>query len=346
MGGARFFQFIGILALGCSARAETGSDRPDAGGRASISVDSASVAPAPAPSHSGVSNSTDNKPISCNNKCFSIERCDENTKTCVPACPAGEVYIPPTGKEGFVIGKGFTLNGGAKRFKRGHKPDSDKPHRVVLTKPFCMDETEVTVRAMMECVGAGQCKTPKIAEIYANYPRRPDHPANEVSFLKAKAFCAWRGKRLPTEAQWEWAATGGDGRKWPWGNEEPTCEHADFAPGVLVSPGGNSGCGGGGTSPVKSHPKGNRIWPGGILYDMAGNVWEWCEDTWEPWPSEMVTDPLVLNPNVLVHVIRGGGWNRSGLGIQSSLRGAAIDTYEVPGLGFRCIRVPEDDRAE
>ena len=65
----------------------------------------------------------------------------------MPACPAGEVYIPATGPEGFVIGKGFTMHGGAARLGKGHRADSDRPHRVVLTRPFCMDETEVTVAA-------------------------------------------------------------------------------------------------------------------------------------------------------------------------------------------------------
>lgn len=272
--------------------------------------------------------------------CLSIERCDEATGACVPHCPAGEVYIPATGPAGFTMGKGFTLHGEAHRLGKGHRADSDRPHKVILTKPFCMDETEVTVAAMQACVEAKRCKAPKICEIYANYPRRPDHPANEVSYVKAKAFCKVQGKALPTEAQWEWAATGGDGRKWPWGNEEPTCEHADFTQGVLVSPGGNSGCGGGGTSPVRSHPKGSRVWPTGTLYDIAGNVWEWCDDTFTSYPDKQVTDPLVQNPNVVVHVVRGGGWNRPALGIQTSLRGAAIDSYEVPGLGFRCVRNP------
>jgi formylglycine-generating enzyme required for sulfatase activity len=276
----------------------------------------------------------------CAEPCLSIEVCDNSTGKCAPNCPKGEVYIPKTGPEGFRIGKGFTLNGGARRLGKGHRPDSDHPHHVILTKPFCMDETEVTVAAMKVCVDEGRCDTPKITEIYANYPRKPDHPANEVSYKKAKKFCKANGKDLPTEAQWEWAATGGDGRKWPWGNEQPTCEHADFVIGVLISPGGNSGCGGGGTSSVKSHPKGNRVWPAGILYDLAGNVWEWCDDTWGPYPTGVVTDPNVQDKRAIVHVVRGGGWNRSAFGIQTSLRGAAIEGYEVPGLGFRCVRNP------
>jgi formylglycine-generating enzyme required for sulfatase activity len=211
----------------------------------------------------------------------------------------------------------------------------------VLTRPFCMDATEVTVRAYRACVDARRCELPKIAEVYANYPRHPDHPVNEVSWDKAKAFCEAAGKHLPTEAQWEWAATGGDGRTWPWGDEPPTCEHADFTPGVLISGGGDSGCHGGGTSPVEAHPRGDKIWPGGALHDLAGNVWEWCEDTYARYEEGDATDPRVQAPAAVVHVVRGGGWNRSALGIQASFRAAAIHTYEVPGLGFRCARSPD-----
>lgn len=239
------------------------------------------------------------------------------------------------------MGKGLTMGPKARTFAKGHLADSDIPHRVILTRPFCMDEAEVTVRAMKACVDKGSCDAPKSAEVRANYPKKLDHPANETSFPKAQKFCASQGKRLPTEAQWEWAATGGDGRTWPWGDEPPTsCEFADFTLGVLISPGGDSGCHGGGTSEVKSHPRGNKAWKAGVLYDLAGNVWEWCEDVYLPYKAETQTDPLVENKNVHVHVVRGGGWNRPARGIMSAFRGAAIETYEVGGLGFRCVRNP------
>jgi formylglycine-generating enzyme required for sulfatase activity len=270
-------------------------------------------------------------------RCASVEACDPASGRCGPACPPGEVYIPATGATGYVMGRGYMVGATGSEVGRGHDADSDRPHRVVLTRPFCMDETEVTVAAYKACVDEGACRPPKIAEVRANYPKRLDHPVNEVRWSKAKAFCEARGKSLPTEAQWEWAATGGDARRWPWGDETPTCDHADFTPGELVSPGGDSGCHGGGTSAVKAHPKGNRTWPTGVLYDLAGNVWEWCLDSYAPYGPEDAVDPLGVLPSAL-HVVRGGGWNRSGRGIQSAFRGAAVDSYEVGGLGFRCVR--------
>ncbi|MDC3956732.1 formylglycine-generating enzyme family protein [Polyangium jinanense] len=330
---SRLLSSAAALLLGAAA-----CSSPDASPAPTPPASAASPPPAPTPLPSAA---PPPEPSRCAGvTCASIERCDEATGACVPHCPAGEVYIPKTGPDGFVMGKGFTLNGGARRLRKGHQPDSDRPHRVVLTRPFCMDETEVTVAAMKPCVDEKTCDPPKTLEVFANYPRRPDHPANEVSWDKAKKYCKAQGKDLPTEAQWEWAATGGDGRKWPWGNDEPTCEHADFTIGVLVSPGGDSGCHGGGTSPVRSHPKGARSWPTGTLHDLAGNVWEWCDDTYAKYGADAVTDPHVQKPGVLVHVVRGGGWNRSNLGIQTAFRGAAIHTYEVPGLGFRCVRNP------
>jgi formylglycine-generating enzyme required for sulfatase activity len=289
------------------------------------------VAPIPAPPPSRCASVT----------CASIERCDEATGACVPACPAGEVYIPATGAAGFIMGKGYMTGRAVGKSGKGHRAGSDHPHRVVLTKPFCMDETEVTVAAFKACVDAAACVPPKWAEVRANYPKKPDHPVNEVSWLKAKKYCETQGKSLPTEAQWEWAATGGDGRRWPWGDEPPTtCEWADFTIGELVSPGGDSGCHGGGTSPVKAHPKGNKVWPSGALYDLAGNVWEWCLDNYKPYADADATDPLVIDPDSTVHVLRGGGWNRSVRGIQAAFRGAAIESYEVGATGFRCVRNP------
>jgi formylglycine-generating enzyme required for sulfatase activity len=145
---------------------------------------------------------------------------------------------------------------------------------------------------------------------------------------------------LPTEAQWEWAATGGDGRKWAWGNEPATCEHADFTEGILRTPSSDDGCQGGGTSPVGSHPKGDRILPTGRIHDLSGNVWEWCLDNHLPYRPEPETDPVHFEGDTGAHVVRGGGWNRSANGIVTHYRAGSIYSYQVPGLGFRCVRNP------
>jgi formylglycine-generating enzyme required for sulfatase activity len=251
------------------------------------------------------------------------------------------VYIPATPAEGFVMGRGLASFGfGNRASKNLGRGAADAPHRVVLTRPFCIDATEVTAGAMVRCVEARKCRRPVRPDRWMTYPNKPDQPVNMVDWAAGKAFCEHLGKSLPTEAQWEWAATGGDGRKWPWGDEPPTCQRADFTSENLVSPGGDSGCHGGGPSVVGAHPEGDRIWPGGRVHDLAGNVWEWVLDTYEPFSGQREVDPLHVTAGVGNRVIRGGGWNRSGRGIMAAFRGGAVITYEVPGLGFRCVRNP------
>ena len=262
----------------------------------------------------------------CEPSCLDIERCDAGR--CVAACPDGEVYVPATGTKGFQLGDGV----------KGSQVD--KPHTVVLTTPFCMDATEVTVGAYKACVDAGKCEQPRIWGQWINYPKAVDHPVNKVHYDHAQTYCTQRGQSLPTEAQWEWAATGGDGRKWAWGNELPTCEHADFTPGILHGPASDDGCNGGGTSPVGSHPKGAKRGPAGNIHDLTGNVGEWCLDNYRPYKSDRQVDPLPLDYPRGAHVVRGGGWNRSHRGVRAQFRGGAPVDYHVPGLGFRCVRNP------
>ncbi len=234
------------------------------------------------------------------------------------------------GAEPFAFGSRASGNG-------GHGV-ADAPHKVVLTKPFCMDETEVTAGAYRKCAEEKACPVAVKPDVWATYKDKPDYPINMVDWGMGKTYCEHVEKSLPTEAQWEWAATGGDGRTWPWGNEDPSCERADFTQAILISPGGDSGCHGGGPSQVGTHQKGDKLWPSGAIHDLAGNVWEWTLDSYEPYRGIPETDPLHDNKNLGNRVIRGGGWNRSGKGITTSFRGGAIFTYKVPGLGFRCVR--------
>ena len=252
-----------------------------------------------------------------------IPEMPDAARSTAPACPDDEVWVPPTGAEGFVMGKGL----------KGE-------HRVVLTHGYCMDASEVAVRKYARCVEAGACKEPWRGDPWSTYPSKPDYPVNLVSWDKAQAYCAWAGERLPTEAEWEWAATGADQTRYPWGDEpEPSCDYVDYtkygAP--KWAAGADVGCGGGGPSPVGSHPKGDKIWPGGAIHDLAGNVWEWVEDSFLPYATDAQTDPVVRQDSA-VHTLRGGGWNRSYAAMVVTYRGAAHFTYQVPALGFRCVR--------
>ena len=239
------------------------------------------------------------------------------------ACAEGEVEIPPTGAAGFTMMKG-----------------REEAHNVVITHAFCMDASEVTVKAFAECVAKGACREPWKTDPFSMYPNFPDHPVNSVDWQKSREYCAWAGKRLPTEAEWEWAATGPEHYKYPWGNApEPSCDQVDFtkygAPKTRA--GGDVGCHGGGPSKVGSHPQGDRVWPSGHIHDLAGNVWEWVEDSYAPFKKGGAEDPLVRNETPM-HPLRGGAWNRSFGGMVITYRAAAQFTYQVPGVGFRCVR--------
>jgi formylglycine-generating enzyme required for sulfatase activity len=214
-----------------------------------------------------------------------------------------------------------------------------------------MDATEVTVATYRVCVEQRGCKVPRLFDVNSNYRfEREDHPVNMVDLDQALFFCQSLGKTVPTEAQWVWAAGHGDGRKYPWGNEPPTCENAraDFTPGGAPksTPAGNVGCRGGNTSPVGSYPAGKSSWPDGDLYDMGGNVWEWTRDCSLPFDSQRQTDPNpsihpVLQDRCWVYALVGGGWNRSATALEVGWRAAARRNYQVPGLGFRCVRDPD-----
>ena len=324
---------IALLLSSCQSNGTRPGDNRSAGNAASASATplaSTSATPDAKASSSSAAKATSaaRAPDRCKDvKCLSIERCDPASGSCKPNCPTGEVYVPATGTKGFIMGKGW-------------HGKMDRPHKVVLTKPFCMDATEVTVGAYKKCVQAKACTKPRLWGMWRNYPSKDDHPVNKIDWPQTLNYCKWVKKSLPSEAQWEWATTEGDGRLWAWGDTKPTCKHADYTPGVLRTPSSDDGCHGGGTSPVGTHPAGDKVWPNGRIHDLTGNVWEWCLDNYFAYTGRPETDPVHLKAKNTTHVVRGGGWNRSHTGIRAHYRGGTVHTYQVPGLGFRCVRNP------
>ena len=194
----------------------------------------------------------------------------------------------------------------ASSFTMGGIFDDERPLHVVSISAFLLQETELTVGQYRDCVEAGACFEPAVGEA-CNWEQadREDHPVNCISWYDATRFAAWAGLRMPTEAEWEKAARGTEGRVYPWGDDPPggagNCDRA-----VMMRAGLGLGCGYDGTGPVASRPGGSS--PYGIL-DMSGNVWEWTADWYREdyYADSPVQDPINSQPGGFKSM-RGNSW--------------------------------------
>ena len=155
----------------------------------------------------------------------------------------------------------------------------------------------------------------------------PEKPVIFVSWYDAVAFAEWINSRLPEETEWEYASRGGlAGKKYPWG-QEPPLNQANY---------GHSWEKGKGWE--KSLMKTGSFSPNNFgLNDMSGNVWEWCSDTFGPYPKSTVLKPAG-NTKGNKHVVRGGAWNSSVETIRNSVRGGRSPDYKGAHTGFRVAR--------
>jgi formylglycine-generating enzyme required for sulfatase activity len=270
-------------------------------------------------------------------------------------CPPGMILVP---------GGEFFMGSDEKDALDTEKP----PHRVRLT-PYCIDELEMTVAQYKECSDRGGCRRagkenvwPGINDVQrkiydplcnvADPVGKATHPINCIDWDQAREACESRGGRLPTEAEWEFAARGPDGRVYPWGDEPPNAlllnacgkecvawqkkhRDPDNTPALMY----DEDDGFPNTSPVGSFPKGKSRYG---LQDVVGNVWEWVADFYADYDkataSSTVTDPK--GPVTAAdRVIRGGAWN----GAQPSWVRPSFRFHVAPGarsygFGFRCAK--------
>jgi formylglycine-generating enzyme required for sulfatase activity len=228
----------------------------------------------------------------------------------------------------------------------------EQPMHTVFLDAFWIDQTEVTNAVYSRCVHAGECRQPSVTTYFGD-PSYSDHPVVFVSWKDAKAYCSWADRRLPTEAEWEKAASWdpwkNEKRLYPWGDAFD-CEKGNFDDETefddFVVPGGPECDGHDQTSPVGSYPGGAS--PYGVL-DMGGNAWEWVNDAFietDPfgklqnyYATSPASNPPGVDPAITGYrVLRGGSWNYNfGLGRAAyRLWFGLDDSYD--GMGFRCAR--------
>lgn len=192
-----------------------------------------------------------------------------------------------------------------------HTPDEFR----AMLSPYELDLTEVTVAAYEACVKEGGCTTDGLkkpaggSNDHCNWgwSSRAEHPINCVDWNQAEAYCKWAGKRLPTEQEWEYAASSGKGWTYPWGNEAPASSKLCWSRSD-------------GTCKVGSFPAGDNAFG---VKDLAGNVWEWTSG----------------NYDANARIVRGGSWYYGDpVLVRASLRIGIAPSSRSTDLGFRCAR--------
>jgi iron(II)-dependent oxidoreductase len=218
-------------------------------------------------------------------------------------------------------------------------PDDEKPEHRIFVKAFLMDVLPVSntdfakflnARGLKNHLGESfyddddrDARIHKQNSLWQADPGYATHPVNEVSWLGARDYCAWLKKRLPTEAEWEKAARGTDGRKYPWGNTKPERKQALFGSTYNSS------------APVDAFPSGAS--PFGVL-DLSGNQWEWVSSAYRPYPYSADDGRENQTPGP-VRSTRGGGHDSSEDEITTTQRGRNLSRSPNAGhhnIGFRC----------
>ncbi|MBF0229691.1 MAG: SUMF1/EgtB/PvdO family nonheme iron enzyme [Desulfamplus sp.] len=240
-----------------------------------------------------------------------------------------ELALEGTQKKGKLAFNFIRIEPGSFEMGSNNGESDEKPvHTVTITQPFEISDHEVTVGEYRKFIESTGYQSPPND---CNFHKTgfEDHPVNCVSWDDAQAFISWlnlqAGKsiyRLPTEAEWEYAARAGTKTAWACGDSE-WC---------LTQMGWFKTNSGGQTHPVKT--KTPNYWK---LYDMHGNVWEWCQDWYGAYPSGSVTNPVDASSGSS-RVLRGGSWFNSAANCRSADRLGGTPDGRFDDFGFRLVR--------
>jgi len=201
--------------------------------------------------------------------------------------------------------------------------DDEKPVHTVYLAQYSIAKYETTNAQYVECVNAGKCTVPKCDEYKKS--GKANHPVVCIDWTQAKSYCEFAGKRLPTEAEWEKAARGTDGRTYPWGNQPITKELANYWASKIMD-----------TTPVGSYPSGAS--PFGVL-DMAGNVCEWTSSDNKAYPyianDGRESNDIIGNNS---KVFRSGAWSSGPDFTRAANREYFNTTSKSNYVGSRCAQ--------
>jgi formylglycine-generating enzyme required for sulfatase activity len=206
--------------------------------------------------------------------------------------------------------------------------DDERPRHLVMLDAYAMDVHEVTVGRYSTFLKKSG-RMPPLFWDTVDPNEHADRPVIGVDWEDANAYCRWVGKRLPTEAEWEHAARGTDERRYPWGNQTPTSEFANYGLGARFSYGQT-------LMPVGHYDKGKS--PYG-LHDMAGNVWEWVQDWYGANYYEISDKHNPPGPEEgQFKVLRGGSWSELPKYLLTYGRFKLPPNTRNSYIGFRCAQ--------
>jgi formylglycine-generating enzyme required for sulfatase activity len=249
------------------------------------------------------------------------EEAPPETEESVPSEPEAVSNEEPIPEEMVTIPAGpfvrGTMSGGF----------DEQPQRTIHLETFSIDRHEVTNHQYQQFVAATGHRKAGPPSRYAKSigkMRGPNQPVVYVSWADADAYCRWKGKRLPTEAEWEKAMRGTDGRLWPWGNQEKPngANWARVQDGHEVS------------APVGTFQTDQS--PYGVM-DGAGNVMEWVDDWYQESYYKVAPDKDPPSPEFgTFRVMRGGGYTTTGGDLRITSRSKMVPDFRDETIGFRC----------